>query len=170
MFWYFTRYPVEVAARVVNSNLRPAMLRARNAMYPAAVPNSITNLDAMLRDPAYRHLASTINGGDFLYQGCAGPRGERSAVFASTRMLNHMKKVKEVFVDATFVPTPLQPAGAQVLQISEIYRNNVSNTKLAIFSYFTYLNCAISNKNVILPLAGYPSSCCRDGNKILCGI
>lgn len=119
------RYPVDVAVRLRQCNLRHAMKRARYYMYPRA-PATLDELGAILEDPANVHIAATKDNTDHLYAGTVGPDGERATIYVSRRMRRVMRKVKEVFSDATFIPTPLRPNGRQVWQIVCLARHNVS--------------------------------------------
>ncbi|XP_052128669.1 uncharacterized protein LOC113212190 [Frankliniella occidentalis] len=117
-------YPIEVAARLRQCKLRHAMKRARYRLYPPAPPN-LDGLAAILEDPQNEHIAATSDKQDNLYAGTVGPAGERCTIYVSRRMQRVMRKIREVFSDATFIPTPLRPNGRQVWQIVCVRRHNV---------------------------------------------
>ncbi len=101
------------------------MKRARYAMYPP-VPATLDELGAILENPHHQNIAATKDASDHLYCGTVGPVGERCIIYVSQRMLRFMRKVREVFCDATFTPTPIRPNGRQVWQIVCLRNNNVS--------------------------------------------
>ncbi len=100
------------------------MNRARSAIYPP-VPRSFRLLARLLEDPQNADITATLDGNDNMYSATVGPEGAKATVFVTNRVGRFMKNVKEVFADATFVPTPTHPEGCQVYQIVAKLRNTV---------------------------------------------
>lgn len=101
------------------------MKRARYSLFPRT-PANLEELGVLLEAPENEHITATVDKSDNLYAGTVGPPGERCTIYVSRRMRRFMRRVFEVFSDATFRPTPLRPNGRQVWQIVCLARNNVS--------------------------------------------
>lgn len=97
------------------------MKRARRHPNP---PHSLGELGRFLEDPQNERFIKTSDGTDQVYAATVGPRGHQSNIYLSRRMKRVLRKSKEVFVDATFTPTPQTPEGCQVLQIVTLRRGS----------------------------------------------
>lgn len=108
--------------------MRAAIYRAQTFVYPR-VPHSLDALGALLGDPQWQHLTSTLDGTDNLFSGVVhSPDGGTAVVFVSRRCRAKLRKVRRVFCDGTFGSRPGQPNSAQVLQIVGVFNKTVSIT------------------------------------------
>ncbi|KAK3909688.1 hypothetical protein KUF71_017303 [Frankliniella fusca] len=121
----------QAASRIPLVKLRTAMRRARLENRPR-LPRSLKDLDKILRQGQYKPLSCTLDGKDSVYAGRAGSARQKnmSLIFVSKRMLREMNrrktgKVKELFCDATFCPTPRGLKASQVWNISTVRSHHV---------------------------------------------
>lgn len=125
-YCFVCRANINVAARVTPKNMRTAINRARNHLYPR-VSVSLYNLGNLLQQGQNNNITATIDGRDNIFDGSVNlPNGTSSVVFASRRMKRFMRRVRMVFADGTFASRPNVPPSAQVLQLSAVVRNHVS--------------------------------------------
>lgn len=119
------------AANIPYPKLRSAMQAARSSALPR-IPHTLSQLHAILSDPANQFLTETLDGLDNIYAGASGSTalGTKCLIFISRRMLKYLRKQKKIFADATFNVVPSQLDCCQVWNIVCTRRFNVSTTSL----------------------------------------
>lgn len=128
--WHFTkkhdvyRYPNNVLEQLSQDYLKSAMNRARR--FPR-VPHTLAELHALLQQNP--NMVLTLDGQDVIYSATVGPPGHRSSVFISRRSLRFLPHCSEMYGDATYTPTPVNPFGKQTYVLSTMKRHNVGNFK-----------------------------------------
>lgn len=89
------------------------MRNARIRLYPN-IPGTLAELANILRGPQHRVISMTYDGEDNMYADFVeATDGTQIVIFASSRMLEFMERVRIIFSDGTF-STPAVPHASQV--------------------------------------------------------
>lgn len=112
---------MEITSRVTLSSIRSSMRRAQYTQRPP-LPHSLAELNAILLNPQYRNLLSSIDGEDNLHAGMAG----NCLVISSARLLSVLSESDTVFLDCTYFSVPVDVGAVQLLTVVVIRDHHVS--------------------------------------------
>lgn len=111
------------------------------------LPRDLLQMEQHLHEPRFDHLAMTGDTEDWLYRGVVGAEGERSALFASNRVLRWLLPDSPIFADGTFRVQPTSPKCSQLFTVVAMHEHKVS--VFCIVAHVHYLRGQLPVSNLL---------------------